>query len=193
MLDVDDPFDPVKSETEPEESESKPKELWYPRPSKDGNWGVVKNDPAGHEWIIMPQPPRSPQHMTMKDCDLIARTHNAAQAESFLFVNPELSHRTHGPLVAIAWGAESAKLEMKEAYQIAHQLLDAIHAAMADAVMLRFLQQKVFDGAKDEETLKKLVSIIVELRNHRHGLLPESMKQDSMFIEEDLATSEASS
>jgi len=160
-------------------------DLWYARRSRKSNdWGVVRNNPQGFDWVIMPQPPRSHLHLTAGDCTLIARTHNAALQQSFLFIEPQLSHRTYEPQLNLAWGAETATLTMEKAYQIAHQILDGIHAAMSDAVTFRFLIEKIFEGAKDPETLDRAARLLAEFRDYRRNFVPDSMKQDDMFVEE---------
>lgn len=142
---------------------------WTARQSRDEQaWGIIIEGTEGKPiWVIMPT-----KELDEQDTALIMAAHNAAienRPERAVYVNSITNTRLE-PIIEIAIGPEVAHLEVRQARQHAIHLMEAIEAAMSDALLCRFIRDHVYGGVDDDRTKQGIGQLLVMFRTFRQTI-----------------------
>lgn len=143
---------------------------WQPRQANnpDEGWGVIIDGTlAKPQWVIFPQ-----RQLDHQDAGLIVATHNGAieqRPERSIWCTSLVNSRLE-PVVQITVGPEVAQFKIREARQHVAQLQEAIEAAMADALLTRFIRDVVYAGHGEVDTQRAIGQMLVMFREFRNAM-----------------------
>lgn len=143
---------------------------WQPLQSRtnDDAFGIcVDGTQARPEWIVHPN-----ERLDDGDVQLMCATHNAAMdtTKERSVRCSSLVNVKHEPIVQIVMGAEVAQFTVRDARQVATQLLESIEAAMSDALLVRFIHDYVYRGKTADEAMRAVGHLLVMFRRFRESI-----------------------